>query len=503
MLSTSSGKLESLSFLAKIEKAKRASMPLAWQPDPNNAPQCLAYAMADVVDELGYGGQAGGGKTDLALGLAATKFDNSLILRREFPQLEGIILRGDEILPTSFIGGIKRRWEFDRRIITLGSLQHDKDWKKYQGRARQFLAIDEASEFPERPVRMVTGWVRAKEGQKTLVLYTFNPPTTPEGEWIIEYFKPWLDPQHPNPAKPGEVRYFAYIDDKCVEVPDHEPFEAEGEMVYPISRTFIPASRHDNQFLGEEYERRIDALPEPLRSMLKTGDMTIRAKDDRWQVIPTAWVLEAQARWQSMEKPQLAMRSLGVDVARGGEDNTVIAPLFGNWFAELALYEGAESINGGVVRDQVLGVYEVGAHICVDVIGYGASAYDHLVAVAGLEVTAINNSAKGEGTDSSGKLEFYNLRAESYWRLREALDPNSGEEIALPPGRELRVELCAARYSIRNSKILIEDKEAIKKRLGHSPDRADAVVMAWHGRNKSKALSVKQMKVKGLWWSKQ
>lgn len=140
-----------------------------WQPDPDNAPQCLAYELADVVDELGYGGRAGGGKTDIALGLAGTKFTNSLILRREFPQLEGIIDRGNEIYPTHFVGGYKKRWEYGNSIITLGSIQHEKDWRKYQGRARQFIAFDEASELLESTVRKVTGWVRAEPGVKTLV----------------------------------------------------------------------------------------------------------------------------------------------------------------------------------------------------------------------------------------------------------------------------------------------------------------------------------------------
>ena len=54
--------------------------------------------------------------------------------------------------------------------------------------------------------------------------------------------------------------------------------------------------------------------------------------------------------------------------------------------------------------------------------------------------------------------------------------------MALPPSRELRAELCSARYEPQINGIKLEDKDDIKKRLGRSPDYADAYVMAnWRG----------------------
>ena len=54
-------------------------------------------------------------------------------------------------------------------------------------------------------------------------------------------------------------------------------------------------------------------------------------EDDPWQVIPTAWVDAAMARWKPLE-PRPEMDSVGVDVAMGGKDQTVIARRHGNWF---------------------------------------------------------------------------------------------------------------------------------------------------------------------------
>jgi hypothetical protein len=142
--------------------------------------------------------------TDLILGCAGTIFKNSLILRREFPQLDGIIDRGNEIFPVEFTAGLKSHWRFSGRTIKLGSIPHPKNWTKYQGRGRDLIACDEAAELPDA-ILNITGWNRTVDSnQNTLVLLCFNPPMTPDGEWIIHYFGPWLDEDYPNPAEPGK-----------------------------------------------------------------------------------------------------------------------------------------------------------------------------------------------------------------------------------------------------------------------------------------------------------
>jgi hypothetical protein len=71
-----------------------------------------------------------------------------------------------------------------------------------------------------------------------------------------------------------------------------------------------------------------------------------------------------------------------------------------------------------------------------------------------------------------------NLRAEMYWRLKEALDPANGEVLLLPDDRKLATELCSIRWKPTGSgKAQVEAKIDIKKRLGRSTDRADAVAM--------------------------
>ena len=466
-----------------------------WQPHEKNVPQQKAYE--SKADVLGYGGEAGGGKSDLILGVAYTKHKKSRIFRRLFTDLNDLVQRGDQIQngACSFVWGQKKAWETpDGRNIELGAVQHDKDLKKYKGRAVDFIGVDEAVDFPEHYIRFLMGWLRTtEENQKTQVILTFNPPTDPSGEWIIQFFGPWLneaDPLYPYPN--GELLWYIRKDEKDVLVDKSEPFEEDGITYYPQSRTFIRARVKDNPYLmqDKQYITQLNNLPEPLRSQLRDGNFTISLADDRWQVIPTEWILLAEARWQMWQKPNLSMRSMGVDPARGGGDTFTIAKLYGSYFDEIIEHEGVKTTDGAIGAALVLDAMKDSdkPKIAVDVIGIGSSVYDHLHADSSLDVYPVNVGASSSATSSDGKYSFANLRAEIWWKFREALDPASGENIALPPVRRLRQELRAPRFNTVGGKIKVESKDDIRKRIGRSTDAADAVLMAWHIVNNSNVM---------------
>src|SRR5882672_1240245 len=304
-----------------------------WQPLPG--PQRAAYeSTADIV---GYGGAAGGGKTDLAIGKALTQHRKVAMFRREGTELGGIVDRLTEVLGSrdGYTNGREHVWRVPggKVQIEFGSVPHPGDERKHQGRAKDLLVIDEAANFLESQVRFLMGWVRTVDPtQRCQTLMTFNPPTNAEGRWLVSYFAPWLDDKHPVPALPGELRWFATIDGVDLEVASGESFNHKGELIKPQSRTFIPSRVADNPYLmGTNYMAQLQALPEPLRSQMLHGDFKSGMEDDPWQVIPTAWVEAAMQRWKPMHvKP--AMDSVGVDVARGGKDNTIIARRHGVWF---------------------------------------------------------------------------------------------------------------------------------------------------------------------------
>lgn len=481
----------------KARLERRAAGLTYWQPIPGKPQERGYYSDADV---LGFGGQAGGGKSEMLLGLAFNQHWRSAIYRRHYTDLSDMVIRGDEILngAASYVSGEKHRWELpDGRMVSMAAVQHENDLLKFQGRARDLIAIDEAPEFPEKWVRHLTGWLRtSKTGQRTRIVLTFNPPQTPEGEWIVRYFSPWLDKDYPGePALPGELRYFIRLKDEDVEVKSADLVLIDGQEYKPQSRTFIPAGIDDNPYLTSDYKSQLNTLFEPLRSQLLFGDFSIKPNDDIWQVIPSAWVLAAQKRWREQERPKVALRAIASDPARGGKDKHSIAKLYGTYF-ELYGFPGVETPDGVVGASQVLEVLDgENAPVMVDVVGIGASVYDQLNAIDNLEVYAVNNAGAASTTDETGKYEFANIRAESYWRLREALDPTSGENICLPDTRELRIDLTAPRYAIVGGKIKIEPKEDIKKRIGRSPDDGDSVVMAWRG------VEVQVVEIDAEWFS--
>lgn len=491
-----------LSIYDEILERKRAAAsdpsPL-WTPFAG--PQRAAYD--SPADELFYGGAAGGGKTDLMIGLALTRHRNSIIFRREFSQMrgkDGIIARSEAIIGNR--GNLNSQLFVWRnlpgdRALEFGAMKDSGDWRKYQGRAHDLKAFDELPEFTKEQYQAAIGWLRTGHtGQRTRVVAAGNPPTTPEGQWVIDYWGPWLQRNHPRPAASGELRWYAMVDGNDVERPDAEPFEHVGkdgvETIRPRSRTFIPAKVEDNPvYMATGYDQVLNSLPEPLRSQMRFGNFQATHNDDRWQAIPTAHVLAAQARW-TPHRPQMAkpngqpgelidwpLTAIGSDISRGGDDETTISRRYGRWYAEVERHAGKTVPDGQAAARLLFAAVDgdVAAPVQIDVGGPGASAYDQ-AREFGLNAIALNGSERSDARDRSGKLGFKNKRAEWVWKMREALDPQTGDDIALPPDTRLLADLCAMRYKVTPGGIQIEAKEDIKKRIGRSPDVGEAVIYA-------------------------
>ena len=461
----------------ELDKILAESTPV-WVPI-FEGPQREAYE--SEADILFYGGSAGGGKTDLVIGASLTQHQRSMIYRRVGTELQAIIDRLGEIQGTTDgFNGQKNIWKIPggNRQIEFGAVPNLGDEKKYQGRPHDLKVFDEITSFLEIQFRFLITWMRTTiKGQRCRVICTGNPPVDAQGEWVIRYWAPWLDPDHPNPAKPGELRWYAVMDGKDVEVADGTPFMHQGKKIKPQSRTFIPSRVTDNPYLMETgYEATLQALPEPLRSQMLDGNFGAGKEDNAFQVIPTNWVKLAQDRWKE-DGRKGPMDSLGEDVARGGKCETVLARRHGHWYDKLLCYPGVATPDGASAASVAIAAVRDGAPIHVDVVGCGTSPYDHLKQ-AGVQVVAINGAAESHGLDKSKQLRFYNLRAELWWKFREALDPSAPDPISIPPGQDIRSDLCGPLWSLRGGKILIESKDDLIKRIGRSPDKGDALIYA-------------------------
>jgi hypothetical protein len=476
-----------------------------WTPTPG--PQTAAYY--SDADVLLYGGQAGGGKTDLLIGLAFNEHTRTLMMRRRSSDLSAMIDRSIEVNGTrkGYSGAPPKSLrlnpdenatsEYERKMEFRGC-PYPGDEQATQGQPRDLLGLEEGAQLLESQVRYLMGWVRsARPGQRCRTVIASNPPLTDEGQWMFKMFQPWLDPAHPAPALPGELRW--YVTDSA-----GEDEEVDGPGVYEIgltqdgkpnlvramSRTFIPASLDDNPFLREtNYRASLDALPEPLRSAMRDGNFQAGRIDDPYQVIPTQWIIDAQNRWSESPPEAAPMTAMGVDVARGGTDKTVIASRYDWWFRPMVVIDGADTKLGTDVAAAVIKERRNAAAIVIDMGGgYGGAPYEHLK--QNLEgsldtpdriVFGYNGANASHVRTVDRQMEFFNRRAETWWRFREALDPSQqgGSPIALPPDTELMADLVSARFRIVPRGIQIESKEDIIQRLGRSPDRGDAVVMAW------------------------
>ena len=464
---------------------------------PNLGPQTTAYfSQADI---LLYGGQGGGGKTDLLAGLALTKHRRSLIMRPQYTDLSSIIERFTAVAGTT--AGLNRsppaKFRHDGRLIEFGAASDLDAAKTWQGNPHDLIGFDEACQFLEPVVRFVLGWNRAadeqlghRSTQRTRAVLASNTPLGAEGSWIIGMFRPWLDDTYGDPAEHGELRW--YITD-----PDGRDMEVDGpedvreftgddgvtKTYTPHSRTFIPAQLGDNPFLaGTGYQATLDAMPEPMRSAIRDGNFMAAREEGVMQTIPTSWVLAANERWRNGQRPDMQMSSIGLDVARGGRDQTVLARRYGVWFEELIAVPGRETPDGPTVAALAAAHLREGAIVGVDNIGVGADAETSLKN-AGLPFEAMNGAEGSTAHTRDGAFGFKTYRSEMWWMLREALDPDYGLNLALPPDPSLMADLISPTYEVtpgQPPKILVESTPKIMKRLHRSPDKGSAVVYAWN-----------------------
>lgn len=467
---------------------------------PNEGPQTDAYYCE--ADQLLYGGAAGGGKSQLLLGLATQEHKRSLILRRMNVEVDGLVDDCEKILGTrDGYKGQSHRWYLpDNRFVQFGGCQHSGDEKKYKGQAKDFIGVDEATEFLESQILYVINWLRSADPkQRVQLVLATNPPSTADGEWVTRWFAPWVDPAHPMfPTPVGKLLFFVLDGDtyQFFETADeataymermpNPPRLHDGSLPKPQTRTFIRSELSDNpDYIRTDYASRLAQMPEQLRRRYMDGDFTAGSVDDEWQVIPTEWILAAQQRWKEAGgKPPRdeAMTCLAQDVAQGGADNTVISTRNGFWFAPLIVVPGTDTPTNAASaalvvkhrRDQCAVVIDCGG-------GWGGGVVESLDGnnIAALRFVGANKS--GERTNDKARLAFVNRRAEATWRLREALDPSQagGSPLCLPDDGTLRADLAAYRFEITPRGIKIEDKDEMKKRIGRSPDRGDAVIMCW------------------------
>lgn len=171
--------------------------------------------------------------------------------------------------------------------------------------------------------------------------------------------------------------------------------------------------------------------------------------------------------------------SYGVDVARFGDDTTVVFPVKGGMTEKPFQWS---KVDTSITTEKIINhisLHDFRAVLRIDDIGVGGGVSDQLNKLKRddpnkyrYRVQRINASA---GTSNPDK--WYNLRTEMFDRLADMF---INHEIAIPDDDDLVAELATIRvkYVGKDNQIKqVEAKSDIKDRLKRSPDKADALAM--------------------------
>ena len=179
-------------------------------------------------------------------------------------------------------------------------------------------------------------------------------------------------------------------------------------------------------------------------------------------------VRAAQNRTYRVPDFSKAARVLGVDVARQGDDATVLFPRQGLAAHPPIMMRNADSLQIAGRMAQAQAKWDPDA-VFVDASGgWGWGVIDQY---RQLHHDCVPIEFAGKPADD----QYFNKRTEMYFLLAQWVR-NGG---ALPDIPELVGELTEPTYTFKGDRMLLEPKEQIKERLGRSPDYADALALTF------------------------
>lgn len=160
---------------------------------------------------------------------------------------------------------------------------------------------------------------------------------------------------------------------------------------------------------------------------------------------------------------------IGVDVARYGDDSSVIARREGMQAYEMLKFRNLESVQGaGVVNREWL-KWGADAAFVDGTGGYGSGWVDQLVVLGQSPIGVAFNSMAHQ------KDRYVNKRAEMMFDLVAWIKRGG----ALPKDDNLKKALIETTYTLKGDKVIIEPKDALKARLRFSPDELDALMLTF------------------------
>lgn len=455
----------------QLERITEETVDLSRLYDPRTNLKQMQFHAALERYKL-FGGAMGGGKTGALI-------NEGIQLNLDYPRNFGLLLRKtwpsfrDTVLPQleKFLDpALILDWNHSEKMIIFKNLSklryggagdRPDDWQKFMSGEFGWIAIDQGEQFTETEYRMLATRLRLRiPGIKYFFLLSCNPNIG----WIKERF---IESNHKN-------------------------------------HIFIPSLPTDNLAnLPPDYiENMKEILTSQMIKALLKGD---------WEAVGEPDNVYAYLDIQRAKKRRLPPGEpveIGVDVARKGDDETVIVLREGLRIRIHSQAQGHDTMRTTgeiwkLIQDKVIPKWKdklskIG--IKVDADGPGGGVVDRLKELRAekealyteMILKLVSKEQREElekkeykfrikiveihGAGKAGKarepVKFMNLRAEIHWGLRVLLG-----DLDLPDNRELATQLMAIKYDVNSAgQTFIVPKSEIKKKLGRSPDLAEAVI---------------------------
>lgn len=179
-------------------------------------------------------------------------------------------------------------------------------------------------------------------------------------------------------------------------------------------------------------------------------------------------VEKAMNRHLREDQYNYSQKRLGIDVARFGDDATVIFPRQGLAAFKFVLMRNARNPEIAARVAKAKAKWDSDIEFVDGTGGYGGGVIDALMQ-AGHSPLEVHFSSKADDS------RYANKRAEMWFRMCDWVKKGG----SLPEDAQLKRELISPTYTFQNGKFLLESKEQIKKRLGFSTDRSDALALTF------------------------
>lgn len=254
-----------------MAKPKQKNITIRWRPQPKQLKFLRACGLSHPFDGgtprkpvselIGYGGAAGGGKSDALIGAAiiyALTYPGARIgyFRQTFTQLDGsggAIARSRELL-TGFAkyNGSTHEWTFPNgATIRFCYLGRDADLPNYQSQQFEVQLYDESTQMTWYQIMWMQQRIRSAKGYPTFTAFATNPGGIGHAQFK-EFFVKSGEPEEPRRMEVEEGKFKNLI--------------------------FIPSRLADNQILEKadpEYRKKLENLPGHLRRQFLEGDWDV------------------------------------------------------------------------------------------------------------------------------------------------------------------------------------------------------------------------------------